>query len=184
MHGYYWGYGVYPLFIDNFSGISPQPEPPRIVAMATPQPNPPNAPGIMLAVSNRSWALATPMPEPPNMVIFLGPQPEPPDKAFKRYKDYLAEIKAQAGRDEKSVEEAFPSVMLAVPNPSWAMGTPMPIPPSMPIFLSPQPEPPDKAFKRYKDYLAELKNWTGLYTKCLEEALSLVEGLEQELEGL
>jgi hypothetical protein len=183
MHGYYWGHGIYPLAIHNIAGINPQPEPPCSVAMATPLPIPPSVPHIMLAVASTSSAMGNPVPEPPNRLIFLGPQPEPPDKAFKRYKDYLAMLKEEAGQEKKYADEASIGVMLAVANQSGAMVTFMPIPPSMLIFLSPQPEPPDIAFKRYKDYLAILKMWSGLFEKCVDEALSLVEEFSQELKG-
>jgi hypothetical protein len=76
-----------------------------------------------------------------------------------------------------------PVVMLAVPHPSWAMWTPMPIPPSTIIFLGPQPEPPDKALKRYKEYLAGLKEWTDRYAKSIDDALSAVEEEEKELKS-
>jgi len=183
MHGYYWGHGIYPLALHNFAWINPQPEPPGSMAMATPLPVPPSVPHIMLAVASKSSAMGNSVPEPPNRLIFLGPQPEPPDKAFKRYKDYLAMLKEAAGQEEKHANEASIGVMLAVANPSVAIATFMPIPPSMLIFLSPQPEPPDIAFKRYKDLLAILKKWSGLFEKCVDEALSLVEEFSQELQG-
>jgi hypothetical protein len=181
MHGYYFGYGVNGILTNNVAAVSPVPQPPNIVAMTTPLPVQPTAPPVMLAVSHPSVAMVTPVPEPPNRMVFLGPQPEPPDIALKRYKDYLAELKGQAGQKEQFIEKSAGEVMLAIFNTSWAMGTPMPIPPSMPVFLSPQPEPPDKAFKRYKNYVLALRESTDLYIKCIDETLTLCEKLEQEL---
>lgn len=181
MHGYYFGYGVNSSATNNIAAVRPVPQPPNIVAMATPLPIPPSVPLVMLAVSSPSLAMLTPVPQPPARgMVFLGPQPEPPDNALKRYKDYLEELKETTGQNEQRDETALPEVMLAVFNTSWAMGTPMPIPPSVPVFLSPQPEPPDKAFKRYKSYLLSLRDSTDLYTKRIEEALTVCEELEKE----
>ena len=59
----------------------------------------------------------------------------------------------------------------------------MPILPITEIFLGPQPEPPDKALKRYKEYLAGLKEWADRYAKSIDEALLSVEEQEKELKS-
>lgn len=182
MHGYCLGTDINP-FMNSFSTISPQPLPPTRVAMTTPIPVPPDIPRILLAISSSSVALATPIPKPPNSLFFLGPLPEPPDIAFKKYNEYLEELKKEANVNGSSFDADAHGVMLAVCGPSVAMATPLPIPPSSYIFLSPKPEPSDIAFKRYKDYLAELKTWTKTYARCVDDALSSADELEKAIQS-
>lgn len=184
MKGYCCGYGCYPLIIEHYPKSRSQEGPPSTVTMATPQPNPPTVPGIMLAVSSSSWTTAAPTVETPKMVTFLGPQPEPPDMAIKRYQDYLSMLKVKAKGRKQSADDASRRVMLAVPDPSWTIRTPMVIPSNMPIFLSPKLETPDRAFRRYMDYLEELKNWADQYTTCLDDAHHMVDGFVRNFKEL
>ena len=167
MNGYYWVYGAHPFF--SLSGVT----------IGTPLPDPPRSHGVMLAVVNPYRAKTTSVKEFPTAITFLSPQPEPPDMAVKRYKKYLSELK------DRSVEEALPDIMLAIPSQSWAMGTPMPLPPSMSmVFINPQPEPPGIAFTKYKEYLSEQEKWVGLYTEALVDAQMIVSKIEKEIQEL
>jgi hypothetical protein len=134
----------------------------------------------MLAVIKPSWAMFTPVPEPPSMLIFLGPQPEPPDIVFKKYQEFRNDLKAQAIKNKKSLDEIDFGVILAVPKPSLGMVSPIPLSPNMLLFLSPQPEPPDIAFKRYKSYLSILKSWSNSISISVDELITIAEQLGQE----